>query len=259
MSAQSFVDVEHAKNARGLRVVLIGDVPSPWSQAAKTLVELKQIPALFVKKKYGDTTVQAWTGIPNGPIALYDDEPARTGWAEILHLLERLQPQPPLVARDPEQRIELFGLGHELLGAGGLIWSARLFALEASFVTEGARGFTLPVAKYLAPRYGYTPGCGTAAKAHAREILGVVHERLMRAKQRGYSYVLGNQVGALDVYLASVLNALAPLPAEQCPMHPAVRPAFEFMRAELHDALTPELLAHRDQVVARHFQLPLFV
>ena len=47
-----------------------------WSKpTAKTLVELKQIPALLAKKKYGDTTVQAWTGIANGPIALYDDEP----------------------------------------------------------------------------------------------------------------------------------------------------------------------------------------
>lgn len=259
MSTLPIVDVETARNARGLRLVVLGDVPSPWSQAAKTIVELKRIPAVLVKKKYGDTTVQAWTGIANGPIALYDDEPPRTGWAEILELAERIQPEHPLVPRGPEQRVQLFGLGHELLGAGGLMWSARLFTLEASFASDGAQGFVLPVAKYLAERYGYTPGCGAAAKAHAYEILAVMHARLQRAAESGHDYLLGSEVGALDVYLAAVLNALAPLPSEQCPMHRAVRPAFEHMRSELQEALTPELLAHRERVVSRHFQVPLLI
>ena len=257
MGALPIVDVETAKSARGLRLVVLGDVPSPWSQAAKTLVELKQIPAVLVKKKYGDTTVQAWTGIANGPIALYDDELPKTGWAEILQLLERIQTQRSLIPKEPEQRMALFGMGHELLGEGGLMWSARMFTLEASFESGGKRGWLLPVAKHLGPRYGYTPGCGVAAKARAEEILNLVHQRLMRAKARGHEYLLGNTVSALDIYLASVLNAVAPLSNEQCPMHPAVRPSFEFIQAELQGALTTELLAHRNHIVQKYFELPL--
>lgn len=259
MNALPIVDVETAKSGRGLRLVVLGDVPSPWSQAAKTLVELKQIPALLVKKKYGDTTIQAWTGIANGPIALFDDEHARTGWAEILHLVERLQPERALIPKEPELRIALFGLGHELLGAGGLMWCARLFAIDASLESAGARGFLLPVATYLAERYGYTPGCGVAAKVHALDILRVLQERLLHANEHDHAYLLGNELSALDVYLAAVLNAIAPLPSEQCPMHRAVRPAFEFIHSELHAALTPELLSFRDRIVAEHFQLPLLI
>jgi glutathione S-transferase len=139
------------------------------------------------------------------------------------------------------------------------MWAARLFTLEASFGTDGAQGFMLPVAKYLALRYGYTPGCGPAAKAHAREILGLLHERLLQAKKQGHEYLLGDELSALDVYVAAVLNALAPLPSEQCPMHRALRASFEYMQAELQDALTPPLLAHRDRIVSQHFELPLLV
>ena len=36
--------------------------------------------------------LRAWTGRDNAPIAVYEDEPGRDGWAEILDLAERLDP-----------------------------------------------------------------------------------------------------------------------------------------------------------------------
>jgi glutathione S-transferase len=251
------VDVETARDARGLRLVILADVPSPWSLAAKTILEVKQIPALIVRKSVRDQAVQAWTGIPNAPIAIYENEPPRSGWAEILELTERLKPEVPLVPRDPEQRVRMYGLSHELLGAGGLIWSARLFTLDASLASDGAKGFSLPVAKYLAARYGYAPGCSDAARARAIEILGLLRDQLQKSRRAGYDYYLGNAPTALDIYSATVFNALAMLPPDQCPAHPAMRAAFEWMGAELRDAIAPELLAHRDQMVAKHFSLPL--
>jgi glutathione S-transferase len=257
MSALQLADVETARQARGLRLVTLSSVPSPWSQAAKAIIELKQIPGLLVIKSSRDTAIQAWTGVPNAPVAVYDDEPPRSGWAEILELAERLSPETPLVPSDPELRISMYGLSHELLGAGGLVWSARLAGLETSLSTEGKQGFILPVAQYLAARYGYTAGCGVAARAHAVEILGVLRQQLQKAQRSGHDFYLGNTPTALDIYSAASMNALAMLPAEQCPVHPKLRPGFEQLGAEIRDALAPELLEHRDRMVAKYFTLPL--
>lgn len=257
MTALQIVDVETARAARGLRLVILSHVPSPWSQAAKTIIQVKQIPALLVSKSVRDSAVQAWTGIPNAPVAVYDDEPPRSGWAEILELTERLRPEVSLVPKDPEQRVAMFGLSHELLGPGGLLWSARLFTIEASLASDGTKGFVVPAAKYLASRYGYTPGCGVAAKARAFEISGVLTRQLRRARREGHDYYLGNELTALDIYSAAAMNAVVQLPPDQCPTQPATRIAFEFMGGELREALSPELLAHRDRVVAKHFALPI--
>jgi glutathione S-transferase len=257
MTSLQIVDVDTARSSRGLRLVVLTDVPSPWSQAALTIVEMKKIPAVVVKKSMRDKAVREWTGVPNAPVAVYDDEPPRSGWAEILELAERLQPEPSLVPKDPETRVRMFGLSHEIMGAGGLIWSARLNTLEASHASEGAKGFMLPVAQYLGQRYGYTPGCGPAAKERAIQILGLLGAQLRAAKDRGHAYYLGPEPSALDIYSAAAINTFAQLPPEQCPTHPMVRPAFDFMGAELGDALAPELLAHRDRVVERCFTLPL--
>lgn len=257
MSTLQMVDVETARQARGLRLVILAHVPSPWSQAAKTILEIKRIPGLLVRKTARDTAVQAWTGVPNAPVAVYDDEPPRSGWVEILELAERLQPEPALVPSDPEQRVSMFGLSNELLGAGGLIWSARLSTLETSFTSEGGQGFALPVAKYLGERYGYTPGCGAAARARAIGILGLLCEKLQKAKREGHAYYLGNTLTALDIYSAAAINALALLPPDQCATHPALRSGFEQMGLDLGDAVGPELLDHRDRMLAKHFQLPV--
>ncbi len=50
---------------------------------------------------------------------------------------------------------------------------------------------------------------------------------------------------------------IKPLPAEQCPMAEALRPAFEAMDDTTRAALDPILLAHRDAIYAQHLELPL--
>lgn len=257
MSSFQIVDLETASSARGLRLVILADAPSPWSQAAKTIFELKQIPGLLARKTARDEFVEAWTGVANAPVAVYEFEPPRSGWAELLELAERLRPDISLVPRDPELRARMFGLSHELLGAGGLMWSARLFTIAESLESEGRRGFALPVAKWLAARYGYAPNCAEPARAKAIEILGVLARQLQSAARAGHEYYLGNTPSALDIYSVAVMNVFAMLPPEQCPAHPGARRAFEWMGAELQRAIAPELIAHRDRVLAEHFQLPL--
>src|SRR6185436_5054579 len=76
MSLQ-WVDLETARGARGVRLVVAGALPSPWSEAAKALVHVKQIPALAVRylRSRDQEDLAAWTGARNVPVVLYDDEP----------------------------------------------------------------------------------------------------------------------------------------------------------------------------------------
>ena len=58
-----FADAATARDARGLRLVVALGVPSPWSLAARAILELKQLPALVVRAIRRDDVVQSWTGI----------------------------------------------------------------------------------------------------------------------------------------------------------------------------------------------------
>jgi glutathione S-transferase len=252
-----FVDLDTAKSAPGLRLVLIPGVPSPWSQAAKAIVDFKGIDALAVWKRPGDEQISAWTGIANAPVALYASEPPRAGWAEILALTERLAPTPTLVPRELEPRVRMFGLCHELMGELGVLWNMRLLALESAFASGGTHGWTLPIAQYLAARYGYAPGCGVAARAQLVTGLQALGDQLERGLASGGPYYFGSELTALDIYSAAALDTLLPLPHDQCPMHPRSRAAFEARGEEFRAAVAPRLVAHRDLMHQRHMPLPI--
>jgi glutathione S-transferase len=252
-----FVDIETARSARGLRLIVLANVPSPWSQAAKAMLEHKGIPARLVRMRAGDEAVRNWTGIPNAPIALYDDEPPRSGWAEILALLERLQPAPALIPSVPEQRALMHGLSHELMGPNGVIWCARLLAIDASLASQGKQGFPLPMAQYLAARYGHAPDCGGPARQRLAESLQLLDEHLEGARATGCPYYLGDRPTALDFYSAAAMNTLVLLPQEQCPIPAAIRTAFDWRFAQLEDVIPGSLIEHRDAMIQAHFSLPM--
>src|SRR5690349_14276478 len=112
--AVRYVSVEQAIAASGLRMVVVGGVPSPWGEAAKGILHVKQIDWLAVRLAYDSEPLRQWAGQRSGPVAVYDNEPPRAGWAEILLLAERLQPTPSLLPADGADRATMFGLAHEI-------------------------------------------------------------------------------------------------------------------------------------------------
>src|SRR5216117_357706 len=167
----TFADLETARAARGLRLVVLDGLPSPWAEAAKGAFDIKGLDYLAVRLRPGDADTRAWTGHHNAPVALFDDEPARAGWSEILMLAERLSPVPALLPAAPGERTRALHLGQEILGEGGLMWCARLLLIHLGLTTEGQRGFPPRAAAYLAKKYGYAPD--RIAAAHAR-VLGIL-------------------------------------------------------------------------------------
>ncbi len=250
-----FVETSEARERSGLRLVVVPGIPSPWGEAAKTILHLKQIPFVAVRLTPGDAALAEWTGQTSAPVAMYDDEPPRGGWAEILLLAERLAPKPALLPTDPERRAEVFGLSHEICGEMGLGWCRRLLGVAAGL--EGGGGFPKPVAEYLAPKYGYRPGIGAEAQQRVLDVLGMLAGRLRRQRDAGADYYLGADLTAVDVYSAAFMALLAPLPPEHCPMPDFMRAAMGTLDDATRDALDPILLEHRDLVYERHGKLPL--
>lgn len=252
----AYVDLETARSASGVRLVTVGGVPSPWSESAKGLLRLAGVPFVAVRLMPGDRDVRAWTGARNAPVLMLDGEPARTGWAEILEVVERIAPVSArsLVPSDAKDRVRMFGLAHELLGEGGLAWSARLLTVHAGLESEGARGFPTVVATYLAKKYGYAKDRVEATRVRVAEGWSVLAEAL---GDREY-FFFDDRPSALDVYAACTVNIFALPPEERCAMSPPIRFAFESMRGALAEPPS-SIVALRDRMYARHLPLPIEV
>jgi glutathione S-transferase len=246
-----YVDLETARAAHGLRLVVLANIPSPWSLAAKGVFHLKQIPFVAVRLEPGDKTVREWTRARNAPVAMFENEPARTGWAEILELAERIGKEPSLVPASPSDRVKMFGLAHEVMGEAGLLWSARLVSIDVGLTTDGARGFPPPIAQYLAKRYGYAKDLVPAARKRVDEGLTILREAL-----GSRPYFFGDAPTAIDVYCATAMNLLALPPDDKCPLFPPVRAMFESVKDEV-SSVPDELLAHRDRMFERHLGYPI--
>jgi len=250
-----YVSVEEAITRGGLRMVVVGDVPSPWGEAAKGIFQIKGLQWAAVRLVYDCDALKQWAGQRSGPVAIYDNERPRSGWAEILLLAERLAPTPSLLPGDAAGRALVFGLAHEICGEAGLGWSRRLQMVHAGLHNAG--GFSEPVARYVGKKYGYSPELGAAAGVRVAQLLRMLAARLQAQRAAGSRYLVGDSLTAVDVYSAVFMAMFSPLPPEQCKMDAASRTAFGLRDAATDAALDPALLEHRDMMYTRHLELPL--
>jgi len=250
-----YISVEDAVLRRGMRMVVVGKVPSPWGEAAKGIFHLKGIDFAAVRLEYDNPALKSWAGQLSGPVAIYDDEPPRSGWAEILMLAERLAPTPALLPLEPHARAQAVDLANKFCGPGGLGWCRRLQMVHAGL--SGTGGFNARVAGYLGGKYGYQPADQAHYTQRVTELLGELTARLRAQRDGGSPYYLGSAPSAVDVYGATFMALFKPLPEAQCEMHPAARTAFEWLDESTRAALDPILLEHRDMMYSRHLALPL--
>lgn len=251
-----YVEVDDAIAAPGLRMVVVGGVPSPWGEGAKGVLHVKGLPWRAVRLTYDEPRLASWAGALSGPIAIYDDEPPVDGWRDILDLAERLAPEPALLPADANTREMVLALCRDLLSEGGLAWSRRLQLVHAG-LSDREGGFARPVAAYIGGKYGYSAEAGAACGARVRGLLQAFAQRLHDQKDRASAYYVGEGLTAADIYSAVVLALFAPLPEAVCPMSARARAAFESLDDETRAALDPILLAHRDMMYARHLETPL--
>ena len=73
-----YVGVEEAIGREGLRMVVVGGVPSPWGEAAKGLFHLKNLDWAGVRLVHDSDALLQWAGERTGPVAATIDL-TRTG------------------------------------------------------------------------------------------------------------------------------------------------------------------------------------
>lgn len=251
-----YTSVEEAMQRPGLRMVVVGGVPSPWGEAAKGIFHVKGLSWTAVRLDYTSDALKQWSGgRRDGPVAFYDDEPPRHAWDQILLLAERLAPEPALLPKGAAELALAMGLAHEICGEGGLGWTRRLQLVHAGLQGDG--GFAPKVAAYLARKYGYRPEDAPTYGPRVAELLGMLATRLRAQQASGSRYLVGDTMTAVDIYAATCLALFSPLPHAQCAMDPATRSAFETMDEPTREALAPALLAHRAVMYAEHLATPL--
>jgi len=253
-----WIDVAEARRRGGLRLVLVRGVPSPWGEAAKAIFQVKKLPFARAAQERGGHNPELldWTGQTSAPVAAFEDEKPRTGWAEILLLAERLAPEPRLVPRSPAERARLFGLANELAGELGFGWCRRNAGIHQAAVNlpegplrDGALAF--------GRRYGYRAEEAGLYRVRVREVLALFTELLRDQRARGSRFLLGDALSALDLYWATFGALLEPLPKELCPTDDAMRAFYTLRDPEQHAPGDEILLEHRDFIYREYLELPV--
>ena len=239
----------------GLRLVLVRGLPSPWSQAAKTIFEIKGLDYVAAALDVGGANeeIVAWSGQNSAPVVAWRDGKPINRWLDILLLAERLAPTPSLIPSAPLHRALMIGLAHEMLGELGVAWNRRLqmFALSVD------SGRISPRAGVLIDKYGYDAADSAAAGARIAAALEAFAVQLKAQQARGVPYFVGDALSAADIYWVAVMNLLAPLPAVHCPVPEATRRAFAATDPQVLAALDPVLVEHRDRIFRTHFRDPM--
>jgi glutathione S-transferase len=250
-----WVGIRQARDLPGLRLVLLRGFPSPWSQAARGIFELKKIPFIKVQRTTEDSprSLLEWTHHDSYPVAICEGERPRASWAEILLLAERLTAVPPLIPADEADRVLMFGLAHEILGEMGLVWCRRLIGLAPH---REARPNDPDVAAY-SHKYGSSQAEVDTAVKRVTDVLQLLSERIRRQYDAGRAFLVGSGLSAVDIYWAVSANLFSPLPGDLLPLPEAVRENVLREAEPLKGALDPLLLEHQHAIYHRYLRLPV--
>jgi glutathione S-transferase len=247
-----WVSVDEARTMPGIRLVLQKSSWAAWSECAKNILYYKKLPYAPVPQFSFEQNpeIVAWTGVRNQPQLVYENDPVRTNWLDILNLAERLAPEPALLPQDSAQRAMVVGLSNELCGEWGLGWCKRLQVVKPGFL-PGAEDI-------MKKEYGLVDGdVQNPAERRMAEIVAMLAGRLHEQKKAGSRYFVGDQLTAIDIYWATFSNLLRPLPQEVCALNDNIRVPFSNPGAVIEAAMDPILYEHRDYIYNNFLQLPI--
>ncbi len=254
-----YLPIEQVRTMNGLRIVCCANVPSPWSLAARAVFDHKKVPYVIGEQliTQENAELKAWTGQNSAPVVAWretdDYEKLATTAENIVLLAEKLQPEPALIPKDPQQQAWMFGLLLALTGENGFAWCRRLMSLSAVGSANLSGGI-----KQMALKYDYSDQAAEQAGKRAAEVLRLFAATLHEQQSHGSEYLVGDSVSALDFYFALFLGIMyRPLPAEVLPMPDAMRGGYELPAPVLDEAADPILFTHRDRILERYIETPL--
>lgn len=251
----NYLSVEQVRDENGLRLVVVQGFPSPWSFAAKAMMEYKGLDFVCAAQIPGglNEVLKTWSGTNSAPVVAWNEEKPINRWDDILHLLERLHPENPLLPHEHESRTQVLGLAHELCGELGLGWNIRL----TMFAAIGASGTMPKPIEVQSRKYGYRKTDAERAGERVRGTLKFFSRLYETQRNRGSNFLVGDRLTAADFYWAAFCN-LVDIPGEDVVSVPTpARALLESMKSIFAKDLDPELAAHRDRVVKEYCRLPI--
>jgi len=254
-----FVDLKEAIGMPGLRLLVISVTPSPWGEAVKGFFYVKKIAYVPVRHPMGkdQALLRQLTAQESAPVAFYNDERPRSTWPEQLYLAERLNPEPPLIPADLQDRVRMFGWCNELAGENGLGWSRRELIFDRTL--GGSRGDDPRLApmRSMARKYNYNSESARAASQRVVQILRGLSTLAAEQKRRASAFLIGDRLSALDIMWAAFAALIRPLPEDLCPIAPAMRASFNSEDPDINAAASPLLMEHRDFIYREYLELPM--
>lgn len=265
-----YASIADARRMSGLRIVLGAYAdPGMWREACKGICHVKQLaytPVVTASAgrsdaEFGldgaDAELREWTAQSSAPVMIWNDERPRSTWIEQLYLAERLAPTPSLIPADPHDRVTMFGLANELCGENGFGWMGRLMLVDIGMEPLVKEGPEWNFWRRFGQKYGLSDAALAAAPGRMAECLQLLDAQLARAQAEGGRYFFGDQLTALDIYWATFLGMIDPLPEELCPMASFFRPLYTNTHPVVRAALSQRLIDHRLFIYERHLELPV--
>jgi len=265
-----YASIAEARQMSGLRIVLGAYTdPGMWREACKGICHVKQLaytPVVCASAGRSDTEfgldgadseLRAWTAQSSAPVMIWNDERPRSTWLEQLYLAERLAPTPPLIPERPADRVLMFGLANELCGENGFGWMGRLMLVDMGMEPLEKDGPEYNFWRKFGQKYGLDAGALAAAPGRIADIMTLLDTRLAEEQAAGRRFFVGGRLSALDIYWATFLGLIDPLPEALCPMASFFRPLYTNNHPVVRAALTRRLEDHREFIYREYLELPV--
>jgi len=265
-----YASIAEARRMTGLRIVLGAYTdPGMWREACKGICHVKKLaytPVVCASAGRSDTEfgldgadseLRAWTAQSSAPVMVWNDERPRSTWVEQLYLAERLAPTPPLIPERAADRVLMFGLANELCGEHGFGWMGRLMLVDMGMEPLERNGPEYNFWLKFGRKYGLDAAALAAAPGRMAEIMNLLDAQLAAAQAAGSRFFVGGRLSALDIYWATFLGLIDPLPEELCPMASFFRPLYTNHHPVVRAALTPRLVDHREFIYREYLELPV--
>lgn len=265
-----YASIAEARRMSGLRIVLGAYTdPGMWREACKGICHVKKldyVPVVTASAGRADTEfgldgadreLFEWTAQSSAPVMVWNDERPRSTWIEQLYLAERLAPEPALIPSRAEDRVRMFGLANELCGERGFGWMGRLMLVDMGMEPLAKDGPEYAFWRKFGQKYGLDAAELAAAPGRMAEIMTLLDGQLAAEQAAGRRFFVGSALSALDIYWATFLGLIDPLPEEACPMASFFRPLYTNEHPVVRGALTPRLREHRDFIYREYLELPV--
>jgi glutathione S-transferase len=265
-----YADIEEARRMSGLRLILGAyTIPGPWRESGKGLFYVKGLAYTPVRTANRDrsedefgfdsaaSVLEKWTGQASAPVAVWNDERPCSSWIDQIYLADRLNPDPPLLPENLNDRARMIGLIHLICGQQGLGWNCRHLIVKGALAELTPDNPWYARLKFIGEKYSYSTAVGDTAPQRIAEILNVLNAQLESQHQAGSKYFFGNRLSALDIFWACFTGVMLPLPEDQCPMATDYRPSYTATAPAIVQALTPQLVTHRDYIYKNYLELPI--